>query len=165
MMVLEFNGWSIFAHTLFIEQFDNLLAEAIEVPGSDDETVDRSKAAKLLAAVVHIIENIIPADPSSPNFHLGKTLGEGATLWKRVKFHQQYRLFFRYDSRSKIIVLGWMNDSSTLRAYESKNDAYRVFGKMLKSGRPPTKWEDLLAEAKKSPSLADRLASKKKSKG
>nr|WP_232465207.1 type II toxin-antitoxin system YhaV family toxin [Oleiphilus messinensis] len=30
-----------------------------------------------------------------------------------------------------------MNDEKTKRAYDSKTDAYRVFEKMLSSGRPP----------------------------
>jgi pentatricopeptide repeat protein len=34
----------------------------------------------------------------------------------------------------------------TLRAYESGDDAYRVFRKMLESGHPPGNWDQLLAE-------------------
>jgi hypothetical protein len=33
-------------------------------------------------------------------------------------------------------VLAWVNDGSTLRAYESANDAYAVFRKMMKRGKP-----------------------------
>ena len=61
---------------------------------------------------------------------------------------QQYRLFFRYHAQSKIIVYAWVNDEDTKRAYESGNDAYRVFNKMLKNGHPPDDWDSLMAEAK-----------------
>jgi len=44
-------------------------------------------------------------------------------------------------------VLAWVNDDSTLRAYESASDAYAVFRKMLKRGNPPDTWKDLLAAA------------------
>jgi len=44
-------------------------------------------------------------------------------------------------------VLAWLNDDSTLRAYESANDAYAVFRKMLKRGNPPNSWKELLAAA------------------
>jgi toxin YhaV len=40
-----------------------------------------------------------------------------------------------------------VNDDSTLRAYESANDAYAVFRKMLKRGNPPDTWKELLAAA------------------
>ena len=34
-------------------------------------------------------------------------------------------------------------------AYESSDDAYRVFRKMLANGHPPDDWDRLLAEAQK----------------
>jgi len=42
----------------------------------------------------------------------------------------------------------WVNDVGTQRAYESSEDAYQVFRKMLKSGHPPDNWGQLLAEAR-----------------
>ncbi len=42
----------------------------------------------------------------------------------------------------------WVNDENTKRAYESSDDAYRVFRKMLESGHPPDDWSQLLAEAR-----------------
>ncbi|WP_338052569.1 type II toxin-antitoxin system YhaV family toxin [Rhodocyclus purpureus] len=57
------------------------------------------------------------------------------------------RLFFRYHAPSKVIVFAWVNDDASKRAYESSDDAYRVFRKMLESGHPPDDWNELLAEA------------------
>lgn len=34
------------------------------------------------------------------------------------------------------------------RAYESSDDTYRVFRKMLESGHPPDDWNQLLTEAR-----------------
>ena len=65
-----------------------------------------------------------------------------------AKFFQQYRLFFRYHAPGKVIVLAWVNDEDTKRAYESSDDAYRIFRKLLKSGHPPDDWNQLLAEAR-----------------
>jgi toxin YhaV len=75
-------------------------------------------------------------------------LGDEHKHWFRAKFFQQYRLFFRFDSESKIIVYAWVNDEKNKRAYGSKTDAYRVFEKMLNSGHPPDSWDHLLDEAK-----------------
>ena len=41
-----------------------------------------------------------------------------------------------------------MNDEDTKRAYESGSDAYRTFRRMLKTGKPPDDWSQLLSEAK-----------------
>ena len=43
------------------------------------------------------------------------------------------------------LVLAWVNDDTTKRAYESTNDAYQVSRKMLESGHPHDDWEHLLA--------------------
>jgi toxin YhaV len=80
---------------------------------------------------------------------LGNALGQKYKLWFRAKFLQQYRIFFRYSSLRNIIVYGWVNDPTTLRAYGSKTDAYFVFRKMLESGKVPNNWDELVAESKK----------------
>jgi toxin YhaV len=46
-----------------------------------------------------------------------------------------------------MIVYAWVNDDDTKRAYESSDDAYRVFRKMLESGHPPDDWDQLLGQA------------------
>lgn len=46
-----------------------------------------------------------------------------------------------------MIVYAWVNDEDTKRAYESSDDAYRVFCKMLESGYPPDDWSQLLSQA------------------
>ena len=44
-------------------------------------------------------------------------------------------------------MIAWVNDETTKRAYESNEDAYRVFRKMLENGHPPDDWSQLLSEA------------------
>jgi toxin YhaV len=46
------------------------------------------------------------------------------------------------------LVLAWVNDEDTRHAYESRDDAYRVFCRMLESTKPPDDWAALLAEAR-----------------
>ena len=46
-----------------------------------------------------------------------------------------------------MIVYAWVNDDNTNRAYESNDDAYSVFRKMLESGHPPDDWGQLLGQA------------------
>ncbi len=91
---------------------------------------------------------VIPQDPSRNEYRQGNTLGEDHKHWFRAKFFQQYRLFFRYHAQSRVIVLAWVNDEDTKRAYESGDDAYRVFRRMLDSGHPPGDWAQLLSQAR-----------------
>jgi toxin YhaV len=58
-----------------------------------------------------------------------------------------------------VIVFARVNDEDTKRAYESADDAYRVFRRMLDSGRPPSDWNQLLAEAREESGRLARLAS------
>ncbi|MBI3178724.1 MAG: type II toxin-antitoxin system YhaV family toxin, partial [Deltaproteobacteria bacterium] len=89
----------------------------------------------------------------------GSTLGPAYKHWLRAKFFQQYRLFFRYHKASKAIVYAWVNDEDTKRAYDSPDDAYRVFRAMLQGGNPPDSWDALLTTPK-APRRAPRRASR-----
>ena len=105
-------------------------------------------AYKRLTVINTLSREVIPQDPTRPEYRQGASLGNAHKHWLRAKFLQQYRLFFRYHAASRIIVLAWVNDEDTKRAYESSDDAYRVFRKMLASGYPPDDWHELLAEAR-----------------
>lgn len=103
------------------------------------------KQAERLKTLMH---SVIPQDPGNPMFRLGSTLGEVDKVWFRAKIFGQHRLFYRFDTASKIIVYVWVNDAESLRTYGSKNDAYAVFKKMLDSGYPPSTFEELVAQAR-----------------
>ena len=83
--------------------------------------------AKLLRRVLDIVLQEVPADPGSPRYEQGNTLGADARGWRRVKFLGRLRLFFRFDTASKIIVYAWLNDENTLRKAGAATDPYTVF--------------------------------------
>jgi toxin YhaV len=141
------HGWTVFAHPLFLDQIEILIQEVEALKQKDPLGYSKKNASKRLAAIARLAFDVIPQDPSKPEFRQGSTLGEDHKHWFRAKFFQQYRLFFRYHGPSKVIVLAWVNDADTKRAYDSSDDAYRVFRKMLASGRPPDDWDQLLKEA------------------
>lgn len=142
------HGWTIFAHPLFIDQLEILVQQVEEARAKDPLSYIKKNSTKRLAAINKLAFDIIPQDPARPEYRQGTTLGNAHKHWFRAKFFQQYRLFFRFHAPSKIIVFAWVNDEDTRRAYESHDDAYRVFQKMLNSGRPPDDWEQLLKEAR-----------------
>lgn len=143
------NGWILCAHPLFLDQYESLVTEVEKLRKKDPKNYKNKNSAKRLAAIQKLVFEIIPNDPTLPEYRQGMTLGEEHKHWFRAKFFQQYRLFFRFHKESKIIVFAWVNDEGTKRAYNSKTDAYKLFKKMLQNKRPPSDWETLLKEAKK----------------
>lgn len=143
------NGWTIFAHPLFLDELESLINKVQQSKDKDPVNYCKKNATKRLAAISRLAFKIIPEDPTLPEYRQGSTLGNNHKHWFRAKFFQQYRLFFRFHSKSKIIVFVWVNDEKNKRAYGSKADAYKVFEKMLNSGHPPDSWDQLLKDAKR----------------
>jgi toxin YhaV len=145
---LVIHGWTVFAHPLFLVQVEALARQVEAVKQKDPVGYVKKNASKRLAAITKLAFDVIAQDPTRSEYRQGGTLGEDHKHWFRAKFFQQYRLFFRYHAPSKVIVFAWVNDENTKRAYDSSDDAYRVFRKMLESGHPPGDWNQLLAEAR-----------------
>ncbi|MCY3879881.1 MAG: type II toxin-antitoxin system YhaV family toxin [Rhodobacteraceae bacterium] len=144
---LIINGWSIYAHPIFLYQLEQLIEEVEARKVRDPGTWQKKNCTKRLAAILKLTSGNIPADPGASVFRQGNTLGKHRKHWFRAKFLQQYRLFFRFDSSAKVIVLAWVNDKQTLRAYGRKTDAYATFKGMLEDGNPPDNYDALLKEA------------------
>lgn len=144
---LVVNGWSIYAHPLFLDQLEGLIEEVEARKARDPKAWQKKNCAKRLAAIFKLVTKAIPADPGAAAFRQGGTLGDDRKHWFRAKFFQQYRLFYRFNSDAKVIVVAWVNDDKTLRAYGSKTDAYATFKGMLDNGNPPDDFDVLLKEA------------------
>ncbi len=144
---LAIHGWTVFAHPLFMVQVEALAQEVEVLKQKDPAGYVKKNAAKRLAAIAKLAFDVIPQDPARAEYRQGATLGADRKHWFRAKFFQQYRLFFRYHAGAKMIVYAWVNDDDTKRAFESSDDAYRVYRKMLESGHPPDDWDRLLSQA------------------
>lgn len=155
---LVVNGWTLFAHPIFLDQLDALTAQVEALERKDPAGYTRKNATKRLAAIAKLAFEVIPQDPTRPEYRQGHTLGIEHKHWFRAKFFQQYRLFFRFHAQAKVIVFAWVNDEDTKRAYERADDAYRVFRRMLGSGHPPSDWTQLLAQARAESERLGRLA-------
>lgn len=158
---LQIHGWRIYAHPLFLDQLNALINELETLRRKDPQGYRSKNSSKRLAAIARLMLHDIPQDPSRREYQQGSTLGAAHRHWRRAKFFQKFRLFFRFHTGSRLIVLGWVNDTDTKRAYGSKTDAYRVFQSMLASGQPPDNWEELLQDATQAAErlrqLSDRL--------
>ena len=142
------NGWTLYAHPLFLDQFERL-TQAVEHAAKKNPTGFAASAdAKLLAVMRTLMFEVIPIDPARPEFRQGGTLGQARKHWFRAKFGGgRFRLFFRYSTSAKIIIYAWVNDRDTLRTYGAKRDVYAVFKAMLDKGNPPEDWAVLMAQS------------------
>lgn len=142
------NGWRLYAHPLILDQLARLVAQVEALAKKNPAGYQEEAATKLLATINRFVREIIPRDPGAAAFRQGNSLGKDNRHWFRAKFHERYRLFYRFATKEKVIIYVWVNDERTLRKAGSKTDPYSVFQGMLEAGNPPATIEDLLLRAK-----------------
>ena len=119
---MEAHGWTLYLHPLFQQQLEKLTAQVETLQAKDPQHYKDHSATKLLTTINRYMREIIPREPNAPEFRQGNTLGVDNRQWFRAKFHQRYRLFFRFSSKEKVIVYAWVNDEGTLRKAGSRSD-------------------------------------------
>jgi toxin YhaV len=162
------NGWRLFAHPEFTQQLERLTTQVGALAAKTPATYRDQPATKLLTTIQRYILEIIPRDPNAPEFRQGNTLGEDNRHWFRAKFHERYRLFFRFSSQDKVIIYAWVNDENSLRKAGARTDPYALFRNMLAAGKPPSSMVQLLGTSKEIPETTGdasrKITSPKKSK-
>ena len=142
--MIQRHGWNLLFHDCLIAQLQKLDAAAARVRAQDPARYESNANTKLFAALANLIFETVPGDPNREEYRQGNTMGPGFRHWRRAKIGRRFRLFFRFDSKTRIIIFAWVNDEKTLRSTGAKTDPYAVFQKMLKSGHPPDDWDALL---------------------
>jgi toxin YhaV len=142
-------GWKLYRAGAFALTLAALQAEVERLAAERPESYHAHPKTKLLAHVRALVLDEIPRDPNARTYALGNTLGPAHRHWRRAKFLQRIRLFFRFDSLSRIIVYAWMTDETTLRKAGARSDPYAVFAQRLDAGDPPDDWSELLSEARR----------------
>ena len=144
---MQRHGWTLLFHQGVVAQLGKLQAAAARAEQNDSQGYESNANVKLLRALSQLILEVIPTDPARDEYRQGNTLGTAYRHWRRAKIGRRFRLFFRYDSRSRVIVFARVNDEQTLRSAGSRSDPYAVFEKMLGQGNPPDDWNALIATA------------------
>lgn len=150
-MPIEKNGWTLLFHDAFIAQLTALARAAEKAQKKGPAAAEKSQSVKLLSALSDHIFRIVPEDPAHPKFEQGNTLSPRHRGWRRAKFFQRYRLFFRFHTTSRIVVFAWVYDATSLRSKGGRRDPYAIFERMLDRGDPPDRWESRLALARDLP--------------
>ncbi len=145
---MQRHGWTLLFHECLSEQLRKLERASARALAQDPETAATNANVKLFRALSRLILETIPADPGHEAYRQGNTMEPQFRHWRRAKLGRRFRLFFRFDSRARVIVFAWVNDAHSLRAAGSRCDPYTVFHKMLHRGHPPDDWAALLAACK-----------------
>lgn len=142
---LVLNGWTFLAWPAFDARWVALIRAVAAQRKVAPNKAPSSPEATLLAALVRVQRDHIARDPNSPAYRLRRDLA----AWRRVKFLGRLRLFYRFSSTHRIIVLTWLNDEKTLRKDGASTDPYVVFSRMLARGEVPADWDALVAGAER----------------
>jgi len=127
--VIRRNGWTLLFHECVIAQLQKLNVAAAFARAQDPLDFESNANVKLFNALSQLIVDKVPSDPSLDEFRQGNTMGADFRHWRRAKIGRRFRLFFRFDSKSRIIIFAWINDEHTLRSSGSRSDPYVVFQK------------------------------------
>jgi toxin YhaV len=145
---MQRHGWTLLFHDAIVEQLRRLHVAAPRMERKDPKRSGGYANVRLFRALSRLMLETVPSDPGREEYRLGNTLGLAYRHGRRAKIGRRFRLFFRYDSKAKVIVYAWINVEETLRSAGSKSDPYIVFAKMLKRGNPPNDGSALLAASK-----------------
>ena len=94
------------------------------------------------------MQDVAPSDPARDACRQGNAMGSAYRHWRRAKLGRRRRLFFRCDSKAKVILRAWVNDERIRRSSGCKSDPYAVFEKMIGRGNPPDDRSALAAASK-----------------
>lgn len=145
---MQRDGWTLLFHECLVDQLRKLEAAVARAQRRDPAGFTSNANVKLFDALSHVILTTVPGDPHREEYRQGNTMGTQFRHWRRVKIGRRFRLFFRFDSRCRIIIYAWVNDETTLRSAGGRSDPYAVFQHMLERGYPPDDWTALKAASK-----------------
>jgi len=145
---MQRHGWTLLFHDCLIDQLQRLQAAAERARRQYPQGLESNANVRLFAALSRLILDAVPGDPNRDEYRQGNTIGPAFRHWRRAKIGRRFRLFFRFDSKSRIIIFAWVNDEGSLRSEGSRTDPYAVFRRMLERGHPPDDWEALLSASR-----------------
>ena len=132
---MQRHGWNLLFHECLIGQLQKLEVAARRAKTQDPRGFESNANVKLFNALARLLLETVPSGPDREAYRQGNTMGAEFRHWRRAKIGRRFRLFFRFDSRSRVIIFAWVNDG--------------VFHKMLEPGHPPDDWATLRAACRR----------------
>jgi toxin YhaV len=146
--VIQRHGWNLLFHECLSEQLQKLHVASERAQQQYPQRFESSANVRLFAALSKLIFDAVPSDPNREEYRQGNTMGAAFRQWRRTNIGRRFRLFFRFDSKTRIVIFAWVNDENTLRSSGSKSDPSNVFQHKLERGHPPDDWASLVAASR-----------------
>lgn len=99
--MIQRHGWTLLFHDCIVAQLRALQSAAARAQAQGRV---ESANVKLFRALSALILDKVPSDPGRDEYRQGNTLGPAFRHWRRAKIGRRFRLFFRFDSRTRVIV-------------------------------------------------------------
>ncbi|MEI6450295.1 MAG: type II toxin-antitoxin system YhaV family toxin [Actinomycetes bacterium] len=115
---MQRHGWHLLFHECLIEQLRKLEVAVQRAKTQDPRGFESNANVKLFNALARLLLETAPSGPDREEYRQGDTMGAELRHWRRARIGRRFRLFFRFDSRSRIIIFARVNadDWATLRA-------------------------------------------------
>lgn len=128
------NGWLVLYLPEFATRFVALAGEVERLRErlAPDE-YRKHDTVKLLAGLIRLVREIIPASPDEPRFQLRGNLARFRRA-KGLGLPPRYRLFWVFSETHRTIVFLYLNDETTLRKEGARTDPYAVFSQLVERG-------------------------------
>jgi toxin YhaV len=115
---MQRHGWTLLFHDCLIEQLQKLHEAAQRAQQNDPVGFASNANFRLFRALSHLMLELVPSDPARQEYRQGNTLGPNFRHWRRAKIGRRFRLFFRYDSRAKVIVWNALVEASRAEPFQ-----------------------------------------------
>jgi len=112
--VIQRHGWNLLFHECLSDQLQKLYAASLRAQQQDPQGFESNANVRLFGALSKLIFDVVPSDPNREEYRQGNTMGVTFRHWRRAKLGQRFRLFFRFDSKTRVIIFAWVNDENTL---------------------------------------------------
>ena len=107
--MIQRHGWNLLFHQCLSEQLQKLHAAEQWARQQDPQGFESNANVRLFAALSKMIFDAVPSDPNREEYRQGNTMGDAFRHWRRAKIGRRLRLFFRFDSKTRIIIFAWVN--------------------------------------------------------
>jgi len=143
---MQRHGWNLLFHDGLIEQLQKLQTAAQKAKAQDPQGFESNANVKLFNALAQLMLETVPSDPSRDEYRQGNTMGPAFRHWRRAKLGRRFRLFFRFDSKTRIIIFIAMKEAQTYFAErQARADLTEFDAVMARTrGEPPREGDRIL---------------------
>ena len=143
---MQRHSWNLLFHDGLIEQLQKLQTAAQKAQTQDTQGFESNANVKLFNALAQLMLETVPSDPNRDEYRQGNTMGPAFRHWRRAKLGRRFRLFFRFDSKTRIIIFMAMMEAQTYLAKRQARADLNAFDAVMArtGGEPPREGDRIL---------------------